>query len=159
MKTLENLIDDISPQYNDIDYDYIDAIHALEDGAFLSSYDVTEDQINDLYDNPWTSLPQVTLESDLEAVNMGINQIELAEFVQNHQRWKDYVKVQNFGGIPADPDNPNQPHPSYLDYVSATFTPDDLLKEACQALGWDNVPQNGGFLTNYNKKQKLALEV
>ena len=55
MKTLENLIDDISPQYNDIDYDYIDAIHALEDGAFLSSYDVTEDQINDLYDNPWTN--------------------------------------------------------------------------------------------------------
>lgn len=156
MKTYQNLVDDLSPKYNDIEY--IDAKAALYDGKFLSSYDVTAEQVENLLDNVWPDLPKVYLFDNLESWDFRSNTneaSELVDFVLAHKDWIKYREAINVDGVPANPEDPSKPHPSWVDYEDETsaFHPDDLLQEAGKACGWHSVPDSGWLKLLWTKEK------
>jgi len=89
----------------------------------------------------------LTLDISLEACNMGNQQGEIAEFVENHPLWATYVDKVNQAGIPSHPADETQPSDEWRDKQS--FHPDDLIGEACKVLNWQCVPDTGGLVMNF----------
>jgi len=52
----------------------------------------------------------------------------------------------------ADSEDQDKPCISWLD--AQDFHPDDLISEACNALGWEGEPQTGGFMLNFYESEK-----
>lgn len=65
----------------------------------------------------------------LEAVDMGVNQDEIAEKCEDYIWQTDFKTADEFYAIS-----------------------DNLVVRACKELGWHSVPQNGGLEANWDPK-------
>ena len=82
----------------------------------------------------------------LEAVDMGENQQDLAEWVTSSPKWQRHVERVNLMPIPCA-EGDGIPDEEWFD--KQTLCPDDLLAEACDKLGWWSQPQVGGLIEYY----------
>ena len=90
---------------------------------------------------------------NLEAVDMGAFQQELADYVVSHPVWAAYVEKVNSQPIPCA--GGGIPDPQWLE--GRIFHPDDLLAEACEKLGWHSQPPNGGLIEDYYYEESDVL--
>ena len=86
------------------------------------------------------------LDDYLEAVDMGENQQDLAEWVTSSPKWQRHVERVNLMPIPCA-EGDGIPDEEWFD--KQTLCPNDLLAEACDKLGWCWQPQVGGLIENY----------
>ncbi len=89
------------------------------------------------------------LENDLEPSDGGTNQDEISEFIENDQRFIDYVIAVNLHPIPEDTCSECCPSQKWLDRQD--FNPNDLIYEACAQLGWDSAPDNLCLKMNFQR--------
>lgn len=87
------------------------------------------------------------LEIDLEACSMGINQEDIANYIESRSEWLEFVESVNQAPIPAKDLYPLQPTDDWYDSLS--FHPDNLIDAACKALGWISTPTEGGLTMNF----------
>lgn len=64
----------------------------------------------------------------------------IASAVEKFPKWLAYVKEVNSQGIPRDPYDILEPLEAWKD--KQHFHPNELIPEACRALGWYSVPEN-----------------
>ena len=65
----------------------------------------------------------------IEACDMGIDQQEIADWVDNYLDYRDFKDQAEFDAI---------------EYA--------LIEKACKALGWHSVPSNGGLIVNWDEE-------
>ena len=105
------------------------------------------------------NLIRLKLETSLEAIDMGNNQNEIAEWVESNDQWLDFVESINSLDLLVGEDESTPTDQSWDECVlmvaRATttlsfFHPDDLVVEACEALDWHSVPSCGGLSLQFN---------
>lgn len=105
------------------------------------------------------NLIRLKLETSLEAIDMGNNQNEIAEWVENNDQWLDFVESINSLDLLVGENESTPTDQSWNECVQMVarattapsfFHPDDLVVEACEALNWHSVPCCGGLSLQFN---------
>ena len=92
----------------------------------------------------------LVLHTDLEATDGGKDQQEISDWIENDPRWLAYVEQVNLTPIPEDEDCEYCPTEEWLE--AQEFVPDDLVSEACEALGWVSTPESLSLNMNFGHK-------
>jgi len=86
------------------------------------------------------------LEPYLTPVGLGCEQWAIADHVERHPLWIGYIEIVNKIGIKS---TSNRPLDNWT--KAQLFHPDNLIIEACRALGLHSCPTNGGLIMNFTE--------
>ncbi len=77
----------------------------------------------------------------------GIDQNEIRDWIENDDRYINYIDSINKTLIPEDPGNKGNPTNGWRSLQS--FNPEDLISDACKSLEWLSIPESISLSINF----------
>lgn len=87
----------------------------------------------------------------LEAYNLGPDQSDIVNYIEDCHAWLTYVDYWNELGVPSF--DGEEPCYTWVDVHMLNFN--ELIESACDALGWESVPQTGGISMSFYLDEEL----